>query len=72
MKQVAPKKFKIKKVNKKTPKKAIKYGTSKLERDFAKEFLDKNNIVYIYQYEAKEIGRFFDFAVTFGNFQIFL
>ena len=41
-----------------------KYGTSKLEFDFAREFLDKNNIVYIYQYEAKEIGRFFDFAIT--------
>lgn len=41
-----------------------KYGTSQLEKDFAKEFLDNNDIVYIYQYEAKEIGRFFDFAVT--------
>ena len=45
----------------------IKYGTSKLERDFAKDFLDANGITYIYQYEAKEIGRFFDFAVTSYN-----
>lgn len=40
------------------------YGTSKLERDFAKDFLDKIGLKYIYQYEAKDIGRFFDFAVT--------
>ena len=41
-----------------------KYGTSKLERDFAREFLDANNINYIYQYEVKDMGgRFFDFAI---------
>lgn len=40
------------------------YGTSQLERDFARDFLDANNIVYIYQYEAKEIGRWIDFAIT--------
>lgn len=40
-----------------------KYGTSKLEVDFAREFLDKLGLKYIYQYEAKDIGRFFDFAV---------
>ncbi len=40
------------------------YGTSKLERDFARDFLDANGIIYIYQFEAKEIGRFFDFAIT--------
>lgn len=41
-----------------------KYGTSKLERDFAKDFLEKNGIKFVYQYEAKEIGRYMDFAVT--------
>lgn len=41
-----------------------KYGTSKLEADFARDFLDKLGVKYIYQYEAKDIGRFFDFAVT--------
>ena len=41
-----------------------KYGTSKLELDFARDFLDKLGVKYIYQYEAKDIGRFFDFAVT--------
>ena len=40
-----------------------KYGTSKLELDFAREFLDKLGVKYIYQYEAKDIGRFFDFAI---------
>ena len=40
------------------------YGTSKLERDFAREFLDRLNLKYTYQYEAKDIKRFFDFAVT--------
>ena len=39
------------------------YGTSKLEKDFAHEFLDKYGIKYIYEYEAKDIGRFYDFAV---------
>lgn len=41
-----------------------KYGTSKLEADFAHEFLDKLGVKYIYEYEAKDIGRFYDFAVT--------
>lgn len=41
-----------------------KYGTSKLELDFARDFLEKLGVKYIYQYEAKDIGRFFDFAVT--------
>ena len=41
-----------------------KYGTSKLERDFARDFLDKLGLVYVYQYEAKDIKRFYDFAVT--------
>lgn len=40
------------------------YGTSKLERDFANDFLDKMGLVYVYQYEAKDIKRFYDFAIT--------
>lgn len=39
------------------------YGTSKLERDFARDFLDKLGLRYIYQFEATEIKRFYDFAV---------
>lgn len=69
MKQVV-KKNKIDKVSK--PKKSIKntktkkrwhpkYGTSKLEEDFARDFLDKLGVEYEYQFEAKDIGRFYDF-----------
>lgn len=41
-----------------------KYSTSKLERNFAINYLDKLGLLYIYQYEVKEIGRFYDFAIT--------
>lgn len=41
-----------------------KYGTSKLETYFAKNFLDKLGLKYIYEYEAKDIGRFYDFAIV--------
>ena len=44
-----------------------KYGTSQLERDFASEYLDKLGLKYIYQYEAKEIGRFYDFAIIYDE-----
>lgn len=77
MKQIVPKHIKEKyRVKAKKTKKAFKktpfytkpheekYGTSQLEKDFARNFLDKMGIVYIYQYEAKDIKRFFDFAVT--------
>ena len=36
-------------------------GTSQLERDFARDFLDRLGVHYIYQFEAKDIGRWFDF-----------
>jgi very-short-patch-repair endonuclease len=49
-------------VNKKKPIHP-KYGTSKLEDRFAEQFLDKLNIKYIRQFEAKEIGRFYDVAI---------
>lgn len=45
-------------------KKQIQYGTSKLERYFANEFLDKYGIKYIYEYEARDIKRFYDFAIV--------
>lgn len=50
-------------VKKTTISKHPKYGTSKLEKDFAHEFLDKYGIRYIYEYEAKDIKRFYDFAI---------
>ena len=40
------------------------YGTSKLEYDFAHDFLDKLGLKYVYEYCAKDIKRYFDFAVT--------
>ncbi len=52
-----------------TPKKREhpKYGTSKLEDDFAHDFLDKLDLKYSRQFEAKDIGRFYDFAVECPN-----
>ena len=44
-----------------------KYGTSKLEDRFAKEFLDRLGFEYERQYEAKDIGRFYDFAIRQSN-----
>lgn len=41
-----------------------KYGISKLEADFAHDFLDKLGLKYIYEYEAKDIKRFYDFAIV--------
>ena len=38
-------------------------GTSKLEQDFAREFLDKLGLKYDWQYEARDIGRFYDYCV---------
>lgn len=42
------------------------YGTSKLEEKFAKNFLDKLGVKYIYQFKAESIGRYYDFMVL-GN-----
>lgn len=44
-----------------------KYGTSKLEEDFAKNFLDRLGVKYVYQFEAKDIGRFYDFYLPSHN-----
>lgn len=44
-----------------------KYGTSKLEEDFARDFLEKLGVKYIYQFEAKDIGRFYDFYLPEHN-----
>ena len=41
-----------------------KYGTSKLEKKFAKEFLDKLGVRYEEQFEAKDIKRFYDFYLS--------
>lgn len=65
MKQASKNKSKGKSKNKKKSKK--KYGTSNLERDFAKEFLDEIKVKYVYQFEAKEIGRYYDFYLPDDN-----
>lgn len=44
-----------------------KYGTSKLEDYFAENFLDVIGVKYVRQYEAKEIGRFYDFYCEQAN-----
>ena len=67
MKQVTKKnKVVKKKVAAKKQRKHPLFGTSKLEEDFAKDFLDKLNVKYIWQFEAKDIGRFYDFKIING------
>lgn len=39
------------------------FGTSKLEERFARNILDKLGVEYVYQFEAKSIGRYYDFAI---------
>ena len=62
-----PKPSKKKKFWKSHKPEGVKYGTSKLEERFAHDFLDKLGVKYIYQYEAKSIGRFFDFFLPQSN-----
>jgi very-short-patch-repair endonuclease len=47
-----------------------KFGTSKLEQDFAEQFLDTLGVDYIWQFEAKDIGRFYDFYLPKHNLLI--
>lgn len=74
MKQVRSKNRGIKETISKKKKTAVKkdrkhpkFGTSKLEEDFAKDFLDKLGVKYQWQFEAKEIGRFYDFSLFPNN-----
>ena len=66
-----PKKKRTVPKTKKTTRRAVrahpKFGTSKLEEDFAKDFLDKLKVRYVYQFEAKDIGRFYDFYLPDNN-----
>lgn len=62
----AVRKKKVKKTTPRGKRPHPKYGTSKLEDRFAKEFLDKMDVEYERQYEAKEIGRFYDFKIKNG------
>lgn len=69
MKQPSKKKPQKKKIvsKKKTVRVHPKFGTSKLERDFARDFLEKLKVRYIWQFEAKDIGRFYDFFLPDHN-----
>lgn len=58
---------KVKKTTRKTVRVHHKFGTSKLEEDFARDFLDKLKVRYVYQFEAKDIGRFYDFYLPDVN-----
>jgi hypothetical protein len=68
MKQVTNRKKTHNKIvaTKKTKKHPL-FGTSKLEEDFARDFLDKLGVKYMRQYFASQIGRYYDFAILFGN-----
>lgn len=44
-----------------------KFGTSKLEQDFGREFLDRLGVKYVWQFEAKDIKRFYDFYLPEHN-----
>ena len=68
----AVRKKKVKKTTPRGKRPHPKYGTSKLEDRFAKEFLDRLGYTYVRQYEAKDIGRFYDFAVKQSNGAIIL
>ena len=46
------------------------FGTSKLEQDFARDFLDKLGVRYIWQFEAKEIKRSYDYYLPDSNILI--
>ncbi len=39
------------------------FGTSKLEKKFMEEFLDRLGVEYEYQYKAESIGRYYDFRI---------
>ena len=58
---------KVRKTIRKTVRVHPKFGTSKLEEDFARDFLDKLKVRYVYQFEAKDIGRFYDFYLPDVN-----
>lgn len=59
--------YKPRNVTRKPAKRHKLPGTSKLELKFAEEFLEKLGVKYIYQFEVKEIGRWYDFYLPDHN-----
>lgn len=51
-------------------KKHPEFGTSNLEKKFAKEFLEKLNVDYQWQFKAESIGRYFDYYIPSANLLI--
>lgn len=54
-------------VQQKKDKEHPEYGTSELEVRFAKNFLDKLGVKYIYQFKMASIGRYLDFYIVDCN-----
>ena len=50
--------------------KTQEYGTSKLEVRFAKNFLDRLGVEYVYQFKMESIGRYLDFYIPSCNVAI--
>lgn len=65
-KKAVSRKLVVRKANGKRADKPKQFGTSKLEQDFARDFLDKLGVEYEWQFEAKDIGRFYDFKIKDG------
>lgn len=61
------KKERLRKPNGKIVRTTPKFGTSKLEQDFAHDFLDKLGVEYVWQFEAKDIERFYDYYLPKSN-----
>lgn len=51
----------------KTNNRQVGVGTSKLEKYFAEQFLDKLKLKYIYQFKANDIQRYFDFGIILND-----
>lgn len=58
---------KVKKTSGTKKRKHKEYGTSKLEQRFAKDFLDKLGVEYVYQFKAESIGRYYDYFLPKAN-----
>lgn len=67
-KKVVQKKAVVKK--RASKRKHQEYGTSKLEERFAKNFLDRLGVKYIYQFKMGAIKRFLDFFIIDHNIAI--
>lgn len=70
MKQITKKNKKQKKKVATKPAKKPLVGTSKLEEDFASDFLDKLGVEYVRQFKAEPLQRYYDFYLPKENLLI--